>query len=158
MGSQKLPWTAKVKTFKHAEGVEEIVVCRAHAFPSLLEIVIFGSNFIFMICAAYYTTILTNAIAFVLSFSSFQVLRSVKEESLLLCTDLGIQLTRRSYIGSSQSVFVEHHKVEDVILNEGITFSSVQTYLAFMIQVSFSISKLLLSLFKCLAACRAVKP
>ncbi len=67
---------------------------------------------------------------------SILLLRSVKEESLLLCTDLGIQLTRRPFLGSAQSVFVEHHKVEDVILNEGITFAAVQTYLAFIMRVS----------------------
>ena len=80
---------------------------------------------------------LFNVLAVAMVVWSIQLLRSVKEESLLLCTDLGIQLTRRPFIGSAQSVFVEHHKVEDVILNEGITFAAVQTYLAFIMRVSF---------------------
>ena len=133
---QDLRWMANVTTFKHAEGVEEILVQRSLPFPSSREGIVFGLALILIFCSIFLGNLFVNIGAVGMIMWSFQLLRSVKEESVLLCTDLGIQLTRRPFVGSAQSVFVEHHKVEDVILNEGITFASVQTYLAFIIRAS----------------------
>jgi hypothetical protein len=124
-----------VTKFRHAEGVEEILVRRSLPFPSTKEGSVFGATLVLGIFSIFARSATLYISAFLALLWSIQLTRSVKEESLLLCMDLGIQLTRRSFLGKEQSVFVEHHRVEDVILNEGITFASVQTYLAFIIRV-----------------------
>lgn len=46
---------------------------------------------------------------------------AVKEESLLVIRQLGVQLTTKYYSGKEDSQFIDNSKIEAVILNEGIT-------------------------------------
>mmetsp|Transcript_57053 Transcript_57053/g.134360 ORF Transcript_57053/g.134360 Transcript_57053/m.134360 type:complete len:227 (-) Transcript_57053:432-1112(-) len=58
----------------------------------------------------------------------------IKKESLLLMHDLGIQVKRSYVSGKEDNMFVERSRLTSVVINEGVGFSAVTYYLAFITQ------------------------
>ena len=100
-----------------SQGVEEILVQRSPPFPTVGEGAFFCSTLavllgtLFQIVPWSSWMITSNLLAAIMCWRCVQLLRSVREESLLLCRGLAIQLTRRFVLGGEQSVFLECHKV-----------------------------------------------
>jgi len=59
---------------------------------------------------------------------------AVKEESLLVIRQLGVQLTTKFYSGKEDSQFIDNSKIDAVILNEGITCGDIIFYMAFIVK------------------------
>ena len=58
----------------------------------------------------------------------------MKAESLLVVHDLGIQVKRRRYSGRLDQIFVERSRIEDVVINEGVGYTAVTYYIAFLVK------------------------
>ncbi|CAO3619050.1 unnamed protein product [Cunninghamella echinulata] len=61
-------------------------------------------------------------------------LRRVKQESLLVMRDIGIQVKTTYWNGKSESIFINRLRIEDVVINEGITLWQVKPYIAILIK------------------------
>ncbi|KAI8374615.1 GPI-GlcNAc transferase complex, PIG-H component-domain-containing protein [Radiomyces spectabilis] len=61
-------------------------------------------------------------------------MKTVKEESILAMRDIGIQVKTTYWGGSSVSRFVNRLKIEDVVLNEGITMWQIKSYMALLVK------------------------
>eukprot|EP00164_Ancoracysta_twista_P006876 GFYU01009673.1.p1 GENE.GFYU01009673.1~~GFYU01009673.1.p1 ORF type:complete len:171 (+),score=34.20 GFYU01009673.1:90-602(+) len=90
---------------------------------------------------AYYVLFWANWVFYVLIF--LVVLNAhlhlkkqgiVKEESVLLMQELGIQLKTKYAGGKEKTFFIDKSKIKNVIINEGITNWSVIYYIAFVVE------------------------
>jgi hypothetical protein len=61
-------------------------------------------------------------------------LYSIKQESVYVIRDMGIQLNRRRFIGFQSCRFIEKSKISAVVINEGITCGDIIFYLAILIR------------------------
>ncbi|KAI8337234.1 GPI-GlcNAc transferase complex, PIG-H component-domain-containing protein [Chlamydoabsidia padenii] len=61
-------------------------------------------------------------------------LRNVKQESLLVMQDIGIQVKTTYWSGRSESKFINRQKIENVVINEGITLWQVKPYMAILVK------------------------
>ncbi|CAM9426126.1 unnamed protein product, partial [Phaeothamnion confervicola] len=61
---------------------------------------------------------------------------SVREESLLVIQELGVQLTVKYADGREKSKFIDRAKIKAVIINEGVTMHRVVFYMAFVVEGS----------------------
>ncbi|OBZ82162.1 Phosphatidylinositol N-acetylglucosaminyltransferase subunit H [Choanephora cucurbitarum] len=59
---------------------------------------------------------------------------SVRKESILAIRDVGIQIKTVYWNGSTFSRFIDRLKVEDIVINEGISFWQIKSYLAILIK------------------------
>ena len=71
----------------------------------------------------------------------------VKNESVLVIKELGVQLQKKFYSGAEKHVFIDAHRIESVFINEGFHRCSVIFYLAFKEKEG---SKLILAFEVCL--------
>ncbi|KAI7905588.1 GPI-GlcNAc transferase complex, PIG-H component-domain-containing protein [Cokeromyces recurvatus] len=60
--------------------------------------------------------------------------KTVRKESILAIRDVGIQVKTTYWGGSSVSRFINRQKVEDVIINEGISFWQIKSYMAILVK------------------------
>ncbi|KAI7867387.1 GPI-GlcNAc transferase complex, PIG-H component-domain-containing protein [Spinellus fusiger] len=60
--------------------------------------------------------------------------KSIKQESLLVMRDIGVQVKAVYWGGSTVSRFITRCKIEDVIINEGITMWQVKSYIAILVK------------------------
>ncbi|KAI9470050.1 MAG: GPI-GlcNAc transferase complex, PIG-H component-domain-containing protein [Benjaminiella poitrasii] len=58
----------------------------------------------------------------------------VREESILAIQDVGIQVKTTYWGGSTVSRFINRPKIEDVIINEGISFWQIKSYMAILVK------------------------
>ncbi|EAS66909.1 hypothetical protein DDB_G0277289 [Dictyostelium discoideum AX4] len=59
----------------------------------------------------------------------------VKEESLIVMREIGVQLKRKYFLRPSTVVeFIEKSKIEQIVINEGITKHNVIFYMAFIVE------------------------
>ncbi|KAI8060430.1 GPI-GlcNAc transferase complex, PIG-H component-domain-containing protein [Gongronella butleri] len=61
-------------------------------------------------------------------------LRRVKRESLLVMQNIGIQVKTAYWSGQSTTKFIHGSKIQDIIINEGITLWQVKPYLAILVK------------------------
>ena len=59
---------------------------------------------------------------------------TVLEESVTVVRDLGVHLETRFVSGSLESRFLDMQKIQDVVLNEGISMHRIVFYLAFLVK------------------------
>ncbi|KAI9479493.1 GPI-GlcNAc transferase complex, PIG-H component-domain-containing protein [Zychaea mexicana] len=59
---------------------------------------------------------------------------TVKQESILAIKDIGIQVRTVYWGGRSVSKFIDQHKIDDIIINEGITMWQIKSYMAILIK------------------------
>ncbi|KAI8888531.1 hypothetical protein K501DRAFT_240525 [Backusella circina FSU 941] len=79
--------------------------------------------------------LLWSVYAIVLFFIWFFLKRkSVRQESILSIRDVGIQVKTVYWGGSVVSRFINRSKIEDVIINEGISFWQIKSYMAIMVK------------------------
>ncbi|CAM9856141.1 unnamed protein product [Discosporangium mesarthrocarpum] len=64
---------------------------------------------------------------------SFQHRLIVKEESLLVIPDLGVQIATKYADGRETTQFLDRAKIKEVLINEGITMQRVIFYMAFIV-------------------------
>ncbi|CAM9887504.1 unnamed protein product, partial [Hapterophycus canaliculatus] len=57
----------------------------------------------------------------------------VREESLLVVRELGVQVTTKYVDGREKSTFLDKAKIKAILINEGITMHRVVFYLAFVV-------------------------
>ncbi|KYQ96829.1 hypothetical protein DLAC_11575 [Tieghemostelium lacteum] len=57
-----------------------------------------------------------------------------KEESLIVMRELGVQLKRKYYFRPEIIEFIDKTKIEQIIINEGITHHSVIFYMCFLVE------------------------
>lgn len=55
-------------------------------------------------------------------------------ESILAIRDVGIQVKTTYWGGSSVSRFINRNKIDDVIINEGISFWQIKSYMAILVK------------------------
>lgn len=55
-------------------------------------------------------------------------------ESILSMRDVGIQVRTTYYSGRSVSRFIDRRKIEDIIINEGITMWQIKSYMAILVK------------------------
>ncbi|GAN08409.1 hypothetical protein MAM1_0203c07920 [Mucor ambiguus] len=60
--------------------------------------------------------------------------KSVRQESILAIRDVGIQVKTTYWGGSSVSRFINRNKIDDVIINEGISFWQIKSYMAILVK------------------------
>ncbi|ORZ01202.1 GPI-GlcNAc transferase complex, PIG-H component-domain-containing protein [Syncephalastrum racemosum] len=60
--------------------------------------------------------------------------RVVKEEGILVMRDVGIQVRTTYWGGRSELLFIDKHKIDDIVINEGITMWQIKSYLAILIK------------------------
>ncbi|CAO0789968.1 unnamed protein product [Mucor circinelloides] len=60
--------------------------------------------------------------------------KSVRKESILAIRDVGIQVKTTYWGGSSVSRFINRNKIDDVIINEGISFWQIKSYMAILVK------------------------
>ncbi|KAI8642653.1 GPI-GlcNAc transferase complex, PIG-H component-domain-containing protein [Parasitella parasitica] len=60
--------------------------------------------------------------------------KSVRKESILSIRDVGIQVKTTYWGGSSVSRFINRDKIDDVIINEGINFWQIKSYMAILVK------------------------
>uniref|UniRef100_A0A6B2LLF0 Phosphatidylinositol N-acetylglucosaminyltransferase subunit H conserved domain-containing protein n=1 Tax=Arcella intermedia TaxID=1963864 RepID=A0A6B2LLF0_9EUKA len=60
--------------------------------------------------------------------------RMVKEESLLVIRDLGVQINTKYYSGGGTSEFIDRKKIKSIIINEGITMGDIIFYMAIIVR------------------------
>jgi len=58
----------------------------------------------------------------------------VREESVLVVHDLGIQLKKTFWSGNEKVTFIDKNQIKDVIINEGITMCQVIYYMAVIVE------------------------
>ena len=56
------------------------------------------------------------------------------EESLIVIQELGVEMRTKFRSGTEAYRFIEKAEISDIIINEGITFSRVVYYMAFIVQ------------------------
>ncbi|KAI8970008.1 GPI-GlcNAc transferase complex, PIG-H component-domain-containing protein [Mycotypha africana] len=59
--------------------------------------------------------------------------KSVRQESILAIKDVGIQVRTIYWGGSSVSRFISKNRIEDIIINEGISFWQIKSYMAILV-------------------------
>ena len=59
---------------------------------------------------------------------------TVTEESLIVIQELGVEMRTKFRSGTEAYRFIEKAEISDIIINEGITFSRVVYYMAFIVQ------------------------
>ncbi|KAI9276797.1 GPI-GlcNAc transferase complex, PIG-H component-domain-containing protein [Phascolomyces articulosus] len=59
---------------------------------------------------------------------------TVKEESILAIREIGIQVRTVYWGGRSVSKFIDQHKIDDIIINEGITMWQIKSYMAILVK------------------------
>eukprot|EP00744_Colponema_vietnamica_P019927 GILI01028241.1.p1 GENE.GILI01028241.1~~GILI01028241.1.p1 ORF type:complete len:178 (+),score=29.46 GILI01028241.1:40-573(+) len=79
------------------------------------------------------TVVLCSLVVFCV-FRGVGKMSMVKEESLLIIQELGVQIKRRYYSGKERHLFIDRTKIVDIIINEGFTMHSVIFYMAFIVQ------------------------
>jgi len=67
-------------------------------------------------------------------------LYEVKEESLLIIQDFGVQLTTTYMTGRQQHKFIDKAKIKSILINEGITMCKVIYYLAIQVEGQHKLS------------------
>jgi len=77
---------------------------------------------------------LTVWILVVLSKTLFNIFFCVKEESLLVIRDIGIETKTKYYSGRVKNRFIDKSKITAIIINEGFRFHSVISYMAFIVE------------------------
>ncbi|KAI8078532.1 GPI-GlcNAc transferase complex, PIG-H component-domain-containing protein [Thamnidium elegans] len=60
--------------------------------------------------------------------------KSVRQESILAIRDVGIQVKTVYWGGSSVTRFINRLKIEDIIINEGISFWQIKSYMAILVK------------------------
>ncbi|KAL9552262.1 hypothetical protein MBANPS3_003875 [Mucor bainieri] len=60
--------------------------------------------------------------------------KSVRQESILAIRDVGIQVKTTYWGGSSVTRFINRNKIDDVIINEGISFWQIKSYMAILVK------------------------
>ncbi|EGC37305.1 hypothetical protein DICPUDRAFT_77082 [Dictyostelium purpureum] len=58
----------------------------------------------------------------------------VKEESLIVMRELGVQLRRKYILRPERVEFIEKNKIEQIVINEGIAKHNVIFYMAFIVE------------------------
>ncbi|KAL1933440.1 hypothetical protein VTP01DRAFT_7530 [Rhizomucor pusillus] len=58
----------------------------------------------------------------------------VKYESILAVRDIGVQVQTVYLLGRRESLFIDRHKIDDIIINEGITMWQIKSYLAILVK------------------------
>ncbi|ORZ25298.1 GPI-GlcNAc transferase complex, PIG-H component-domain-containing protein [Absidia repens] len=61
-------------------------------------------------------------------------LRNVKQESLLVMRDIGVQVKTTYWSGRTESRFINRLKIENVVINEGITLWQIKPYIAILLK------------------------
>jgi len=61
-------------------------------------------------------------------------INSVKQESILVIADVGVQLQTKYYSGNVKNFFLDTEKIQDVIINEGITANDIFFYLSILVE------------------------
>jgi len=59
---------------------------------------------------------------------------SVKQESILVIADVGVQLQTKYYSGTVKTFFLDVDKIQDIIINEGITTNDIIFYLCILVE------------------------
>ncbi|KAI9008770.1 GPI-GlcNAc transferase complex, PIG-H component-domain-containing protein [Phycomyces nitens] len=60
--------------------------------------------------------------------------KTIHHESLLVMRDIGIQVKTVYWGGSIVSRFISRRDIEDVVINEGITFWQIKSYIAILVK------------------------
>ncbi|CAO3621037.1 unnamed protein product [Mucor hiemalis] len=60
--------------------------------------------------------------------------KSVKQESILAIRDVGIQIKTSYWGGASVSRFINRNKIQDIIINEAISFWQIKSYMAILVK------------------------
>ncbi|KAI8148697.1 GPI-GlcNAc transferase complex, PIG-H component-domain-containing protein [Fennellomyces sp. T-0311] len=60
--------------------------------------------------------------------------KTVKQESILAVKDIGVQVRTVYWGGRSVSKFIDQHKIDDIIINEGITMWQIKSYMAILVK------------------------
>ena len=55
-------------------------------------------------------------------------------ESILAMKEIGIQVRTVYWGGKSVSKFIDQHKIDDIIINEGITMWQIKSYMAILVK------------------------
>lgn len=58
----------------------------------------------------------------------------LRPESLLVMRDIGIQVKTTYWSGRTESKFINRLKIENVVINEGITLWQVKPYMAILVK------------------------
>jgi len=121
----------------HGEGIVEFHSALAgpiHSWRSALLLVLPASVGTFGVWSFDFATgwILLCIWIALFVVSLWKKMGQVQKESLLLIHDLGIQVKRSYVSGSVDRMFVERSRLRSVIINEGVGFSAVTYYLAFI--------------------------
>ncbi|KAI8099395.1 GPI-GlcNAc transferase complex, PIG-H component-domain-containing protein [Halteromyces radiatus] len=61
-------------------------------------------------------------------------LKNVKQESLLIMRDIGIQVKTTYWSGRTESKFINRLKIQNVVINEGIHLWQVKPYMAILVK------------------------
>ncbi|KAF2077614.1 hypothetical protein CYY_001077 [Polysphondylium violaceum] len=76
----------------------------------------------------------TYLIIFLIIFKFYLKLFIVKEESLIVMRELGVQIKRKYFLRPDTLEFIDKNKIQNVIINEGITKHNVIFYMAFIVE------------------------
>jgi len=74
------------------------------------------------------------ALVLLLTISIFIKRNSVKEESLLIIRDTGLQLNKKFYNGEEKHLFIDKTKISAIVINEGIRSYDVLFYMAVIVE------------------------
>lgn len=114
---------------------EDIREFRVVAPPARLSPVLDGGLVLLMLLGVYVSTLALSVVALVVLVARvYSVLFRVKQESLLVMRDLGVQLRTVYNSGRVVRTFIDRENILDIIINEGITGCRILYYLAVVVK------------------------
>eukprot|EP01083_Nonionella_stella_P054744 144504_1 len=127
--------------FQTLKPSEDIIIFKIRSTLSFFrqqDLMFFG---VFITCCCVQTQIcrIANRILFMfitsipLVFTIVSMWARIKEESILVIQDMGVQLEKIYFSGRKQKLFIEKSRIQSVIITEGITMCRVIFYISFIV-------------------------
>ncbi|KAJ1982179.1 GPI mannosyltransferase 1 [Dimargaris xerosporica] len=129
------PWSTALEYIVHSPDVIEFTVRNPQSLFSLWD----GVLVLVLALLAQPTWSLGPISWYSLGYTSlalgwlWQKLTMVRQESLLVMRDIGLQLTATSSCGSPTVQFIAKADVDDIVINEAISMLAIKTYLAVLV-------------------------
>ncbi|CAO3649993.1 unnamed protein product [Mucor fragilis] len=127
---QEFTYTLQSLTCRILPGLQarEYIVKSSANAVSLLDVFLW-SIALYLAKSRLYTYAATAALIWLLLKR-----KSARQESILAIRDVGIQVKTTYWGGSSVSRFINRNKIDDVIINEGISFWQIKSYMAILVK------------------------
>eukprot|EP01114_Cavostelium_apophysatum_P000367 TRINITY_DN10343_c0_g1_i1.p1 TRINITY_DN10343_c0_g1~~TRINITY_DN10343_c0_g1_i1.p1 ORF type:complete len:163 (+),score=16.66 TRINITY_DN10343_c0_g1_i1:45-533(+) len=111
--------------------VQKFVISSRSGFFTLVDLILLvQSTFLFL----FFPSTFFYGSLILIAFRIFRRRAQIKEESLTVFRELGVQLCCKTFGGSESHTFIEKSQIDAIIINEAVRFHSIVYCMAFIVK------------------------